>query len=161
MNIILDIILVGLIGGSAALGYYKGLIKTLFSLVGSLGALVLAVVLNDPFSGLIRDVLFKEMEEGAAKLAAFLVLIVVCYVALFVASHLLDTVFRVLPFGKTLNKGGGIAVGVLRGALFVLILGAVAYYLVQADLWIIAEDVENTVLLREVNQFNPILDFIK
>lgn len=161
MNIILDIILVGLIGGSVALGYHKGLIKTLFSLVGSLGAIVLAVLLNDPFSGLIRDVLFTEMEEGAAKLAAFLVLIVVCYVALFVASHLLDTVFRVLPFGKTLNKGGGIAIGVLRGALFALIMGAVVYYLVQADVWVTAEDVDNTLLLGEVNEFNPILNFIK
>ena len=161
MNIVLDIILIGLFGGSVALGYYKGLIKTLFSLVGSLGSMVLAVALNDPFSGLIKDVFFKDMEEDAAKLSAFLVLIVICYVALFVASRLLDTVFRVLPFGSTLNKGGGIAVGVLRGALFVLILGVVVYYLVQADLWISAKDVENTFLLREINEYNPIMNFIK
>lgn len=53
MAIIIDIIIVAIIALSAFLAYKKGLIGTLFSLLGTVVAVVLSVVLCTPVSGVI------------------------------------------------------------------------------------------------------------
>ena len=46
--IILDLLVLGVVVGSAILAYKKGFIKTLFSLVGGIAAVVLAVSFSEP-----------------------------------------------------------------------------------------------------------------
>lgn len=55
MNIIIDIILIAIIAVSAFLAAKKGFIGTLFSLAGTLIAIVLSIVLCNPVSGFIDD----------------------------------------------------------------------------------------------------------
>lgn len=161
MGIILDIIVLAMIGGSAYWAYRKGLIKSLFSLVGGIGAIALAVALHGTVAEGLRTALFSEMNMMVAKAASFLVLIALCYAGLFVASRLLDVVFRVLPLGKKANKIGGIIVGVIRGLIFALIFGVTVYNLSKGEVLISTEDVENTFLLRWLNQLNPLIGFLK
>ena len=86
---------------------------------------------------------------------------IVFFVVLFVATALLDKVFAVLPFAKTINKSGGVIFGLIRAFLLVFILGAVAYGLASGNLLISAEELEKTLLLKWVNAVNPILLILK
>ena len=235
MTIILDVFVLAVIAISVLVAYKKGLIKTLFSLVGGLIAVVLAINLSVPVANWLDeqfvgpavrktvltavngsklmenydqalasiDVVDKLQEmpeslrsfletlnvdvdeiiasaektqedstaakeqlidsialpvsEMISKAIALIGLMVLFFVVLFVASRLLDTVFRLLPFGATLNKTGGLILGALRALSIVFVLGAVVYGLACGNILISLEELEHTVLLRWINSVNPIL----
>lgn len=239
MAFVLDIIVVAIIALSVFLAYKKGLIKTLFSLVGGIAAVVLAVSLSGPVAEWLNqeyigpavrntvltavngsalsaeydealgtvdvagklqempenlreflekfnvdiDGLVSSAEESkansiAAKEAlidsiaspisnaistavALIGLAILFFILLFVATRLLDTIFRILPFGKSLNKAGGIVFGVIRALLIVMLLGAVLHGLASGNVLFSSEQLENTMILKTINQFNPILNVLK
>ncbi len=239
MAIVLDLIILAVFAVSVFTAYKKGLIKTAFSLVGGVVAVVLAINLSAPVGNWINekfiypavqntvltavngselgqsydeametiDVVDKlqEMPEGlrtfletlnvdveeivasanktqedtlAAKeklidsivrpvsstvstAIALIGLIIVLFVLIFIASRLLDAIFRLLPFADGVNKTGGMIFGVLRGLLFVLILSAVIYGLAQGNVLLSTDELENTYLIRLVNDYNPILKVLK
>lgn len=239
MAFVLDVLVVAIIALSVFLAYKKGLIKTLFSLVGGIAAVVLAVSLSGPVASwlntqfiepTVRDTVLtavngsslgqsydeainsvdvagklQEMPENlrmflenlnvdideivasaeetrensiAAKEAlidsivvpvsqtiskaiALIGLALIFFILLFVATRLLDTVFRVLPFGKSFNKVGGILFGAIRALLIVMLFGAVVYGLAGGNVLVSMEELENTLILKTVNQFNPILNALK
>ncbi len=239
MTIILDVLVLAILALSVFLAYKKGLIKTLFSLVGGVLAVVLAINLSAPVADwldktIVRptvrntvltavngselsenydkaletiDVVHKLQEmpeslrtfleklnvdvdsivasaesvaadtvaakeklidsivnpvsEMVSKAVAMIGLVVVLFVLLFVASRLLDAVFRLLPFGKKANQIGGVLFGALRALLIIMILGAVVYGLAYGNVLLSLEDLENTVILKFFNNFNPILTALK
>ncbi|MBQ8892983.1 MAG: CvpA family protein [Clostridia bacterium] len=239
MAIILDILVAAIIVLSVFLAYKKGLIKTLFSLVGGIAAVVLAVTmsapvanwLNEEFVGpAVRNTVLtavngsdlnakydqalesvdvvgklKDMPENLreflenlnvdiddiidsagqskadslaakeklidsiadpvsaaiSKAIALIALVIVFFILLLVATRLLDTVFRVLPFGKSLNKAGGLIFGVIRAALIVMVLGAVVYGLASGNILLSLDELDSTLLLKHINKINPILNFFK
>lgn len=237
--IILDLLVLGVVVGSAILAYKKGFIKTLFSLVGGIAAVVLAVSFSEPVAawldsafvgpavknsvltavngsaltegydealesidvslklrempeGLrsflesinidVEDTIFKAEQNKAAsasareqlisdiaapisatisKVIALIGLIIIFFLLLFVASLLLNAIFKLLPFGKTLNHVGGVLFGVARGVLFVMVLGAIFYGLGKGNYLISLDDIENTWILKWVNAINPILNLFR
>ncbi|MBQ6824926.1 MAG: CvpA family protein [Clostridia bacterium] len=94
---------------------------------------------------------------GLSKAAALLGLFVVFFLLLFVAARLLDTVFEVLPLGKKINKVGGVVFGIIRAVLIILVFGAVVA-LLSGNI-ISPEILEKTLLLKYINEINPILNF--
>lgn len=238
ISIILDVIILAILAVSVFLAYKKGFIKTLFSLVGGLIAVILALHLCAPVSTWLNekfiepairttvltavngsalaqsydeainsidvvdrlqempeslrsfletlnvdvnsivasankvqedsvavrekliDSIVTPVSETLSKAIALIGLIVVFFVLLFVASRLLDAVFRLLPFGKKFNKAGGIIFGALRGILVVLVFGAVVYGLACGNVLVSLENVENTILLKLINSWNPILNVL-
>ncbi len=236
ISIVLDVVLLAILAVSVFLAYKKGFIKTLFSLVGGLIAVILALHLCTPVAAWLNEkfieptirttvltavngsalaenydeainsidvvdrlqempeslrafletlnvdvnsivdsankvqensVAVKEklidsivtpVSETLSKAIALIGLILIFFVLLFVASRLLDAVFRLLPFGKKVNKAGGVIFGALRGLLIVLVFGAVVYGLACGNVLVSLEDVENTVLLKLFNSWNPILN---
>lgn len=234
--IILDLLAVLIIALSVYLAYRKGLIKTLFSLVGGIVAVVLAVSLSVPVanwideqfvgptvrttvltavngSALVTDYeqamnsvdvaqKIREMpdslrsfleslnvdidgiiasasraqantadakealissiaapvSEAISKAIALIGLVIIFFILLLVVSRLLDAVFRVLPFAKSVNQVGGILFGVIRAALLVLLFSTVVYWLAHGNVLISPQDLNSTVLLKAVNQINPILN---
>lgn len=234
--IILDLLVLGVVVGSAILAYKKGFIKTLFSLVGGIAAVVLAVSFSEPVAAWLDsafigpavkssvltavngspltedynealesiDVSLKlrEMPEGLrsflesinidveetifkaeqnkassvdareqlisdivapisatiSKVIALIGLIIIFFLLLFVASLLLNAIFKLLPFGKTLNHVGGVLFGVARGILLVMVLGAILYGLGKGNYLLSLDDIENTWILKWVNAINPILN---
>ena len=237
--IILDLLVLGVVVGSAILAYKKGFIKTLFSLVGGIAAVVLAVSFSEPVAAWLDsafigpavkssvltavngspltedynealesiDVSLKlrEMPEGLrsflesinidveetifkaeqnkassvdareqlisdivapisatiSKVIALIGLIIIFFLLLFVASLLLNAIFKLLPFGKTLNHVGGVLFGVARGILLVMVLGAILYGLGKGNYLISLDDIENTWILKWVNAINPILNLFR
>ncbi len=239
MAIILDIaaVLIGFI--SIYFAYRKGMIKTLFSLLGGIIAVVLAVnlcapvaswvdekfvgpavrntvltaingsavgkdfdqavetvdvveklqempdslrsfleTLNVDVDGIIASAKKSQSDSVAAKEqlvsaiadpisaaiskgAALIGLVIIFFLLLFIVSRLLDTVFRVLPFGKSINRAGGLVFGVVRAGLIVLIFGAALHWLAQGNILVSTEELNHTILLKAMNQVNPILGALK
>ncbi len=237
--IILDLLVLGIVVGSAILAYKKGFIKTLFSLVGGIAAVVLAVSFSEPVAAWldsafvspaikssvltavkgspltedydealesidvsdklqempetlrsflesinidVEDAISKaeqNKEASAAareqlisdivapisstisKVIALIGLTILFFALLFVASLLLNAIFKLLPFGKTLNRFGGVLFGVARGILLVMVLGAILYGLGKGNNIISLENIEHTWILKWVNAVNPILNLFQ
>lgn len=235
MVLIFDIIALTIVAVSVFFAYKKGLIKTLFSLLGGIVAIVLAVVMSTPVGNWINekyvgpavrntvltavngsslaqnydealeavDVVGKLQEmpdslrsflenlnvdvngiiasaeqsnansmaakeqlidsiatpisEVASKAIALIGLAIIFFILLLVVTRLLDAVFRVLPFGKSINKTGGIVFGLIRGVLLVMVLGAVIYGLACAGVLITVEQLSESIIIKTINQINPIL----
>ena len=201
MNVIIDVILLAVIGVSAFFAYKKGFIGTLFSLIGTVVAIALSLMLCSPVSGFINDnfvnptvksyiikvvdsssigqsyeealtngaqivAKVKDMpaslkgvldlagiktediiaeanktEANAAqavdnlidkiatpistaisRVIALVGLFIILSIALWVVCKLLTAVFNALPLGKSLNKFGGLAFGVIRGLLIIFVI---------------------------------------
>ena len=239
MAIVLDILVLVIMILSVWSAYRKGLIKTLFSLIGGIVAVILAVQLSVPVANWIDDrfvgptvrdtvltavngsalggsydqalesidvveklqempeslrsfletlnvdvdsivssaqqsqsdsIAAKErlitsisapISQAISKAIALIGLVIIFFILLFIVSRLLDTVFRVLPFGKTLNRVGGIVFGVIRAVLIVLIFGAVIYGLACGNVLVSLEELNHTIILKAINQVNPILSALK
>ena len=239
VSIILDLVVLGIVVASAILAYKKGFIKTLFSLVGGIAAVVLAVSFSEPVAAWldstfvgpaikssvltavngspltedydtalesidvsdklqempeslrtflesinidVEDAITKAEENKAASAAAreqlisditapisatiskaiaLVALIIIFFALLFVASLLLNAIFKLLPFGKTLNQVGGVLFGVARGILLVMILGAILYGFAKGNSLISLEDIEKTWVLKWVNAVNPVLNLFR
>ena len=239
MAIILDVFVLAVVAISVFTAYKKGFIKTLFSLVGGLVAVILAINLSVPVANWLDETFvgpavrktvltavngsqlaesydqalgaidvvdkLQEMPESLrsfleklnvdvdqivasaektqedtvaakeklidsialpvskmiSKAIALIGLVVIFFVLLFVASRLLDAVFRLLPFGSSLNKAGGLLFGALRAILIVFVFGAVVYGLACGNILVSFEELDHTVLLRLINTYNPILNALK
>ncbi len=240
MSIIIDIIIIAIIAVSAFFAYKKGFIGTLFSLLGTIVAIVLSIMLCTPVSAFINDNfvnptvksyiikvvdtssigqsyeqaltngadIVKKVKEMPASLksvldlagiktediiaeankteanaaqavdnlinkiatpistaisrvVALVGLFIILSIALWVVCKLITAVFNVLPLGKKLNKFGGLAFGIVRGLLIVLVLStlftAVSKGVDPKSNNIFSnKTIESTVVLKTVNDFNPI-----
>lgn len=239
MNIIIDLILVAILVVSAVFAAKKGLIGTVFSLISTLVAIVLSLVLCAPVSGFIdsafvnrpvkqyilsavdsstvgktydealqnidvagqikampkalKDILeladidvdqIVSKAEGVqnnaseakdelinaiaapisatiSKVIALVVLFAVLSVALWVVAKLITAVFNALPLGKSINRFGGLAFGVVRGIIIVFVISA----LFSAVTKTISPDsnnifskktVDSTVVLKTAMEINPV-----
>ena len=107
------------------------------------------------------DSIAMPVSEAVSKAVALIGLAIIFFVLLFVITRLLDTVFSILPFGKKVNKIGGMIFGAVRALVFVMLFGAVVYGLACGNILLSLEELENTIILKTINQFNPILNILK
>lgn len=244
MSFIIDVILVAIIAVSAFLAFKKGFIGTLFSLVSTIAAIALSLMLCAPVAGYINDNFvnktvksyiikvvddssagknydellsngaeiigkIKEMPEslkGVLELAgidedeivafankteantassvdalidkiatpisstisrviALAILFIVLSVALWVVCKLVTAVFSALPLGKSLNKFGGLAFGIVRGLLITFVIATVFSAVSkgvepESNNIFSNKTIESTTLLKTISDFNPINSFL-
>lgn len=234
VSVVLDLLVVGIVVASIVLAYRKGLIRTLFSLLGGILAITLAVSFSAPFAtwlnasyvgpavrnsvlaaineepleedyetslatvnvsqklqnmpNSLREFLESiqidpdqakeeaEKNEGTtvsaraklletvtdpisetiSKTIAIILLFILFFIILFIISLLLGAVFKVLPFGRSLNRVGGILLGALRGLLLAMLFGMIVHSFASFNNVVSFADIENTWLLKYINQINPI-----
>ncbi len=239
ISIILDLLILVIVGLSIFFAYKKGLVRTLFSLVGFVAAVALAFSFCKPVAAwvdarfigpVVRDtvltavngsaldgdydealskvdvvVTLREMPEplqnfleninvdineliataeksdqnsmsakerliesiaapvsaAISKTVTLIVLIAVFLALLYIVTRLLDAVFKVLPLGKSVNKVGGVLFGIVRGAVMALIVSAAIYGLAAGNILVDSEQLNNTYLIKLINDYNPILDLFK
>lgn len=244
MNIIIDLILLAILVVSAFFAAKKGLIGTLFSLISTVVAIILSIVLCAPVSGFIdsafinkpvkqyilsavdsssvgktydeaissidvaqkietmpkalKDILeladidvnkvvaeAGKVQSGAAdakdelinkiaapisaavsRVIALVVLFAVLSVALWVVAKLITAVFDVLPLGKSFNKFGGLAFGLIRGLIIVFVISSLFAAITKT----VAPDsnnifsqktVDSTIVLKTAVNINPINSILK
>lgn len=239
MIVLLDLLILVISGLSIFFAYKKGLIRTLFSLVGFIAAVALAFSFCEPVAAWVDSqfikpavqeivldainggkvegdydealsqvdvvVTLREMPEplenfleninvdinklieGAEKAEAdsltakerlvesivvpvsaaisktvtLIVLIAVFLALLYVITRLLDAVFKVLPVAKSINKIGGIICGLVRAGVLSLIVSAAIYGLACGNILFNIAQLEDTYLIKWINDVNPILSLFQ
>ncbi len=239
MNLVIDFVLIAIIVISAFFAAKKGLIATVFSLLSTIMAIVLSVMLSGPVSSFIdtnmvkpavknyilgvvdnssigksyEDALnsidvastvktmpsaLKQVLELAdidvdaivskadslksdtkaakdelidsiaspisgtiSKVITLLILFVVLSIALWFVSKLLTALVGLLPLGKSLNKIGGLAFGIIRGlivvfAIAVLFTGVSRGVKPDSDNIFSQKTIESTIVLKTITNINPI-----
>jgi len=109
----LDIVIIIIVIASLVGGVKNGLIKSILSLVG----VIVGVVLAGNYYLLLAEMLSFIPHEGAAKIAAFAIILVLVMVVFGIIAQLLTKLVSALLLGWVNRLGGAIA-GVLLGALF-------------------------------------------
>lgn len=113
----LDIVLIIILIAAAVSGYRKGLISQAFGI----GGLLLGILLGYRFSR--RLAIWFDMNEGAANLLGFVVILVAVIVVMYIVGAVVRKVFRMTGFG-ILDHLGGLALGVIKiGLITSLLLG--------------------------------------
>jgi membrane protein required for colicin V production len=100
-------------------GYFRGLFREAFSLAGLVAGFVMAVRYVDPVAVLGQS--YWNLSPLILKGAAFVAVFFVVYFVFNVAGWLLHQSAKVL-FLRTLNRVGGIAVGIGKGAAVIALI---------------------------------------
>lgn len=233
MGILIDIIILAIIAVSAFFAHKKGFIGTIFSLLGTLVAIVLSIILCNPVSTVVDQqyvnpavksyiqttveksldevipeggkfeysinnmpttikslldvagINIESAEQDVANTTSELVekiaspisstisrvvtmigLFIILSIALWVVCKLLTAVFNALPIGKTLNKIGGLAFGIVRGLLIVFVVSLLFVAVSkgtdpESNSIFSKKTVESTYVLKTVNNINPLAKIIK
>ncbi len=109
----LDIAIIVVIVGSAFMGLRSGIIKAAFSLAGLIAGVILAGRYYDPLSQQLSFI----PHDGAAKIVAFAIILVVVMVIARVLASVLKWVASLTMLGWV-NRIGGAAFGLILGAIF-------------------------------------------
>jgi membrane protein required for colicin V production len=108
----LDIIILILILLPAVFGLKKGLIKSIFSYIGIIAGIILAVKFNSGVTLILKNVI---KDPKLVQIASFIIIILIVYlVFVFLASKISKLNF----VSETIDKIGGFLFGGLKGILF-------------------------------------------
>lgn len=118
MSYIIDLIFVLLIGVSAFIGYKRGFIKTVVSLVVKLLAFIVALIFASPISLLFADKVLPEYPKAISNAVSYTIAFVIIYIlaiiGITIAANILNVISK-LPFLNFANKTLGIAAGAVLG----------------------------------------------
>ncbi len=134
---IIDLILLFAWAGFIFYGLFFGLIRTLGSLLGMVAGAWVAILFYLDLFNLIESWFFGL--ENIGKIVCFLFLFVIANRLVRLIFVLLDKAFKIfsiIPFLKTINRIGGMFLGLIEGAL---VLGVVIYLAVvhlSIDTWL-------------------------
>jgi membrane protein required for colicin V production len=105
-------------------GYFKGLFREVLSLCGLVVGFMVAVRYDDPVAALAGT--FWNSPSFVLKAAAFIVIFFIVYFAFNLAGWLLHHSEKAL-FLQTINRLGGIAVGIGKGAALMALVVFIAH----------------------------------
>ena len=118
MFTLVDVILIVAIAGFVMSGFVMGLIRSIGALVGLALGTWAAGRLFMPFADWLTPVLMGH--DTAAKITAFLLIFIVVNRLMVLVFYLLDRAFQlftIIPFLGSLNRLGGVILGVIEGVL--------------------------------------------
>ena len=101
-----------------------------------------------------------------SKVIALVVLFAVLSIGLWVVAKLITAVFNALPLGKSLNKFGGLAFGILRGLIIVFVIATLFSAITKmvdpkSNNIFSQKTVDSTVVLKTTMDFNPVNAILK
>jgi membrane protein required for colicin V production len=124
----LDIVIIVIIAVSAFMGLRIGLIKAVLSLVGVIVGVILAGLFYVPLSEQLSFI----PHEGAAKVVAFIIILVGIMVIASILAWLLKLAVSLVMLGWV-NRAGGAVFGLVLGAIFCSALLAIWAKFVGAE----------------------------
>lgn len=125
----IDITLLVVLGLFSLRGFYRGLFREVFSVVGMGAGLLAAMTYHEPATQWLG--VYWELSPFVLKVAAFVVVFFIVYFACSLAGWLLHRSEGAL-FLKTFNRAGGVAVGLGKGLTVVALL----LYAVHSATWL-------------------------
>jgi membrane protein required for colicin V production len=123
----IDPILLVVLGLFGLRGFFRGLFREIFSIAGLIAGFLLAVTYARPVASYAEAI--WQVSPLILKGSAFVAIFFVVYFLMSAAGWLLHRSERLL-FLKTLNRAGGIAIGVSKGAALTAL---VVFFLSQAS----------------------------
>lgn len=123
----IDPIVIGVLALFGLRGFFRGLFREIFSIAGLVTGFLLAVTYARPVAAYAETI--WRISPLILKGSAFVAIFFVVYFLMSAAGWLLHRSERLL-FLKTLNRAGGIAIGVSKGAALTAL---VVFFLTQAS----------------------------
>lgn len=114
-----DLILLVVVGLFGLRGFFRGLFREILSLAGLVVGFMMAVKFDEPMAGYATQ--YWQFSPLALKGIAFVVIFFLVYFTFNIAGWLLHRSEKML-FLKTLNRAGGVAIGVAKGAALTALL---------------------------------------
>ena len=142
-----DLLVLALLGVSAAIGFFRGALREVAALVALIGAALVAVFTLAPTARAARHVIHTDwLAAGCALVVVFLVV----YAALRIVGGLIARQAQQTQFVGMLDRSVGLAIGLARG---LIVLGALdlmfnaatpqdlrPHWIVGATTWPLSED---------------------
>lgn len=145
----IDLILVGFFALFGLRGYFRGFFRELFSLAGLIAGFMIAVAYDQEVVAVFPSQ--WRMSPLLQKGVAFVLLFFLVYFSLNLIGLLLHRSEKLL-FLKTLNRTGGITLGLVKGAA----LCALAIFLLNSNSWLSRStrtNFESSYLVRPLSRF--------
>ncbi|MGH7818068.1 MAG: CvpA family protein [Candidatus Binatia bacterium] len=124
-----DLILLVVVALSGLRGFFRGLFREALSVAGLVVGFMVAVAYDQPVASYIAG--YWQVSPLVLKGSAFVAIFFLVYFVFSLVGWLLHRSEKLL-FLKTLNRGGGIAIGVGKGAA----LTALAIFLLTTAAWL-------------------------
>jgi membrane protein required for colicin V production len=119
---LVDLILVILVGAFVFYGAFFGFIHTLGSLIGAIIGVAIASRIIDPISDWVGFI----FGGGAwARIILFIIIVLVIIKLLGIVVDLIERVWSIVPFGRSLDRLLGLVFGFIEG---VLVIGIIIYF---------------------------------
>lgn len=178
----IDVIIIAIIGIFTLIGFYKGLLKTAFSLVQYIAVIYFAVLLTPIVSQLLVSIfkldivildwvysnpgIFENvvllLEDEILNNIVYRIINVISLIILFILLKLLFAIiFSILnkiaklPIINEVNKIGGILIGFLEGVIIVYLLMIIINWLPISAVEGIKEEIPDSKLGNVINAFVP------
>jgi membrane protein required for colicin V production len=152
MNIV-DGILLGLLGLFGLRGYFKGFFREVFSLAGLILGFVAAVRYNHSVATLGEE--YWKISPFILKGASFIAIFFFVYFLFGLLGWFFHHSEKFL-FLQTLNRAGGIAIGIFKGAA---VMGLIVFFMNSAS-WIpfsVSERFKTSVLIPSFSEFAELI----
>ena len=135
----LDMLIVAILAITMLMGFWRGLISTIFPLVG----IILGIVLAGRFYNSLADWLFSWLgSAGQAKIAGFAIIFIVVLIASMVLAWILRKFLSLLFLGWV-DRLGGLVLGLAIGGL---VIGALLSLVIKADFPSVGDAIRDSVL---------------
>ncbi len=116
----IDLAVMMLLAVSVFIGFRKGLVQEIVGIVALVAAFAAAVLFSRPASQLLRG-LAPAVPEQVAPTIGFIVIFLAVFLAITAAGWLMSKLIKATPLDLA-DKLGGMAVGLLKGALIISVL---------------------------------------
>lgn len=111
----LDIILLVVLAGFTLFGFWSGFLQSVGSIIGTIAGVILA---NEYFVSVSGWVVAQTgWGENTARVVTFLLLFIVMSRLIGLVFWLAEKILRLVPFGRTVNRISGAALGFVEGVL--------------------------------------------
>ncbi len=117
---LIDLAVIALLALAVFLGFRKGLVQEIVGIGALAAAFVAAVFFNRPAAQILRG-LIPAIPEQAAPTIGFIVVFLAVFLAITVVGWLMSKLIKATPLDLA-DKLGGMAVGLLKGALIISVL---------------------------------------
>ncbi len=141
-----DIIIIIVLAILTILGLKRGLVKSLFPLIG----IVLGIFLAGIFQGAVADKLTFIDSEATARIVAFAIVLVMLFLAAIIAGSILHRILHMVLLGWVDRLGGamfGFALGWFICSAIVVLLARYAALPVEGTEFLGLEGVRNSIYL--------------
>lgn len=116
----IDLAVLILLAVAVFIGFRKGLVQEIVGIAALVAAFVAAVLFNRPAANLLRGVV-PAIPEQIAPTVGFIIVFLAVFLAITIAGWLMSKLIKATPLDLA-DKLGGMAVGLLKGALIISVL---------------------------------------